>query len=51
LCAARKEVRERTYEMFAKVDRELGKRIRKSTEEEVKKAEEEVRKSLASPRL
>jgi hypothetical protein len=37
--------------MFAKVDGELGGRIRKSTEEEVRKAEEEARKLLATPRL
>ncbi|KAI5815158.1 catalase-like domain-containing protein [Pyronema omphalodes] len=49
LKAARKEVRERTYGMFAKVDKVLGERIQKATEEEVAKLEEENKK--AQPRL
>ncbi|KAA8893242.1 catalase-like domain-containing protein [Sphaerosporella brunnea] len=51
LCAARKEVRERTYDMFAKVDKDLGARIAKSTEDEVVKGEAEEEKKKAQPRL
>jgi catalase len=50
LCGARKDVRERTYEMFGKVDRELGDKIRQKTEENVKKHEEEA-KNGSRPRL
>ena len=32
LCAAREETRKRTYEMFRRVDEELGKRIEMETE-------------------
>lgn len=37
LCGARQDTRERTYGMFARVNSELGRRIREETEKEVKK--------------
>lgn len=49
LAGARKEVRERTYGMFEKVNGELGRRIREETEGEVRRVEEERRKN--QPRL
>ncbi len=33
LCAAKEPVRRKAYEMFRRVDRELGRRIEKATEE------------------
>ena len=34
LCAAKKEVRQKVYGMFAKVDAQLGRRLEKATEEQ-----------------
>ncbi|KAI5848022.1 putative catalase [Tricharina praecox] len=48
-CGARKDVRERVYEMFGKVDKGLGEAIRKKCEENVGALEEAMKK--AQPRL
>jgi catalase len=50
LKAAREEVREKTYNMFGKVAKELGDRIRQRTEEEVQKAAAAAN-DVATPRL
>lgn len=46
LFAAIKEVRERTYEMFEKVDKDLGRRVRESTEDRRSKADTEEETSI-----
>lgn len=51
LCNARQEVRERTYGMFAKVNEDLGKRIRESTEKKVKETGSDVKVSDVTARL
>ena len=49
LCGARQEVRERTYAMFEKVNKDLGRRIREMTEANVTKEVEE--KKQQKPKL